>query len=703
MRVRCCPGAKYFPASWIRAIAIAAGAGISIGCLANDATEPNGGGAVGPRPVASVSVTPATASLPVGATLQLAAVPEDSAGGALTGRPVTWASSDIDVASVSTSGRVTAGAAGSATVTATSEGKAGSATVTVTLVPVAAVVVSPATAALPVGGTVQLTVTLSDANDNTLTGRPVAWSTSAPTVATVSRSGLVTGKAAGSATITATSEGKTGSAAVTVTLVPVASVVVSPATLTLPVGSAAQLIVTLKDASGRTLTGRPVAWTSSAPTVATVSPSGLVTANVVGAATLTATSEGRSGTSALTVLAPSSSGSVPDPTLLPVASGQAPNLVAYLALDVPSQPAGFSYNDPTTGVRVWKVTSSSIPSANSGAGHDYSDGPNEVSLGWGAGNNTHTILIRGDGMAYYFVDFTRGAGFSNYRRLPVQPKQDLCVSFSNLPSQPRVAYILTGSQVVRFNTATMQVENAGNFPIDLSAVGAFGWLQHDKTDGWFAGLTADQTVAFAWNSQTNELRTHGESWLNEGRLERDGRYIALTNGNSTFRLWDLATNTFGPTQSDRINFWLGHNANLRSQWVTTDVNADAPFDLDRYDPSGGQIVKTQFLSNSAGAGVHHSGNWVQSDAELGGDLNRQWSFMSGIDAMWPGVAWMQAIGVVRSDGSDARLLLHHYSINPVYFADPFAQASPDGRVVIFNSDMNGSGRYDLFVVEMPLR
>ena len=701
--MRCCPGAKYFPASWIRAIAIAAGAGISIGCLANDATEPNGGGAVGPRPVASVSVTPATASLPVGATLQLAAVPEDSAGGALTGRPVTWASSDIDVASVSTSGRVTAGAAGSATVTATSEGKAGSATVTVTLVPVAAVVVSPATAALPVGGTVQLTVSLSDANDNTLTGRPVAWSTSAPTVATVSRSGLVTGKAAGSATITATSEGKTGSAAVTVTLVPVASVVVSPATLTLPVGSAAQLIVTLKDASGRTLTGRPVAWTSSAPTVATVSPSGLVTANVVGAATLTATSEGRSGTSALTVLAPSSSGSVPDPTLLPVASGQAPNLVAYLALDVPSQPAGFSYNDPTTGVRVWKVTSSSIPSANSGAGHDYSDGPNEVSLGWGAGNNTHTILIRGDGMAYYFVDFTRGAGFSNYRRLPVQPKQDLCVSFSNLPSQPRVAYILTGSQVVRFNTATMQVENAGNFPIDLSAVGAFGWLQHDKTDGWFAGLTADQTVAFAWNSQTNELRTHGESWLNEGRLERDGRYIALTNGNSTFRLWDLATNTFGPTQSDRINFWLGHNANLRSQWVTTDVNASAPFDLDRYDPSGGQIVKTRFLTNSAGAGVHHAGNWVQSDAELGGNLNRQWSFMSGIDAMWPGVAWMQAIGVVRSDGSDARLLLHHYSINPVYFADPFAQASPDGRVVIFNSDMNGSGRYDLFVVEMPLR
>src|SRR5207253_2410425 len=247
-------------------------------------------------------------------------------------------------------------------------------------------------ASLPVGATLQLAAVPEDAAGGALTGRPVPWASSDIDVASVSTSGRVTAGAAGSATVTATSEGKAGSATVTVTLVPVAAVVVSPATAALPVGGTVQLTVTLNDANDNTLTGRPVAWSTSAPTVATVSRSGLVTANAVGAATLTATSEGRSGTSALTVLVPSSSGSVPDPTLLPVASGQAPNLVAYLALDVPSQPAGFSYNDPTTGVRVWKVTSSSIPSANSGAGHDYSDGPNEVSLGWGAGNNTHTIL-----------------------------------------------------------------------------------------------------------------------------------------------------------------------------------------------------------------------------------------------------------------------------------------------------------------------
>jgi len=488
----------------------------------------------------------------------------------------------------------------------------------------------------------------------------------------------------------------------------VASVVVSPAPATLSVGGTVQLTVTLKDASGTTLTGRTVAWTSSTLTVATVSQSGLVTDVASGGTTtITATSEGKSGTSAVTVQAPLPSGSVPDPTLLPVASGQVPNLVAYLALNVPSQPAGFSYNDPVTGVKVWKVTSSTTPIANPHAGHDYADGPNEVSRGWGPNNNTHTILFYagtpGVGSPYYLVDFTRGVGFSNYRQLPAaaQPARDLCFSFSSVAGQERIAYVINGNQLERFNTATMQVENTGFFPL----TGTFQqWLHQDKNDVWFVGLQ-DGSTAFAWNSQTNQLLTHAESWLNEARLEHDGRYIALTNTNNTIRLWDLATNTFGPTQSDPINIWLGHNANLRGMWVTTDVNASAPFDLDRYYPSGGQIVKTRFLTNSAGAGVHHAGNWVQSDAELGGNLNRQWSFVGGVDndAFTATALWKQAIGVMRADGSDSRLLVHHYGTNPTYAEDPFVKPSPDGKVVIFDSNMLGSGRFDVFVAEMPLR
>src|SRR5439155_8194305 len=56
-----------------------------------------------------------------------------------------------------------------------------------------------------------------DASGNALAGRVVTWSSSNTSVATVTGSGLVTGVAAGPATITAASEGKNGTAAITVT------------------------------------------------------------------------------------------------------------------------------------------------------------------------------------------------------------------------------------------------------------------------------------------------------------------------------------------------------------------------------------------------------------------------------------------------------------------------------------------------------
>src|SRR5207247_7680798 len=100
---------------------------------------------------------------------------------------------------------------------------------------------------------------------------------------------------------TATGDGQTGAASITVSGVPVASVTVSPASASVPVGQTQQLTATLKDANGTVLTGRPVAWSSNNTPVATVTGTGLVTAKVAGSATITATSEGQSGTAAITV------------------------------------------------------------------------------------------------------------------------------------------------------------------------------------------------------------------------------------------------------------------------------------------------------------------------------------------------------------------------------------------------------------------
>ena len=168
-------------------------------------------------PVASVTVTPGSAGVAMGGTVQLAAAARDAAGNVLTGRSITWTSDAPNVAAVSATGLVSGVAAGNATVTATSEGQNGTATVNVTVAPVAAVTVSPNSASLVVGATVQLGATLKDANGNTLTGRAITWASSSPTAATVTPAGLVAGMGSGTATITATSEGKSGSATVAVT------------------------------------------------------------------------------------------------------------------------------------------------------------------------------------------------------------------------------------------------------------------------------------------------------------------------------------------------------------------------------------------------------------------------------------------------------------------------------------------------------
>src|SRR5205085_1248615 len=83
-------------------------------------------------PVASVSVTPASATISAGQSAQLTATPQDANGNPLSGRTVTWSSSNTSVAVADVNGKVTGVAPGSATITATSEGQSGTATVTVT-------------------------------------------------------------------------------------------------------------------------------------------------------------------------------------------------------------------------------------------------------------------------------------------------------------------------------------------------------------------------------------------------------------------------------------------------------------------------------------------------------------------------------------------------------------------------------------------
>jgi len=672
---------------------------------------------VTPPPVAFVTIAPATAIVSVGNTTAFSATPFDSAGMILANRTITWSSAAPAVATVNAAGLASGVASGSARIIATSESKSDTAVLTVVNVPVASVTVTPLSAAVFVGATTPFSVTLRDAAGQVLTGRVVTWQSTSTAIATVNASGVARGVALGTASIIATSEGQSDTSTVTVSLVPVASVTVTPASATVVVGATTPLSVTLRDSAGGVLTGRIIVWASLNTAVATVTTQGVVRGVAAGSTGVNATSEGRADTSAVTVNVapppppPPPPGAMPDPTLLPVGNRQAPNFTAYEALNVRGAAAGFSYNDPVTGVRVWKVSSPSTPTANTSAGHDYSGGGQEVSRGWGTNGNTHTIHIGawvGGGYKHWLVDFTRGVGFSNYRPLTVNPARDLMCSFSNVPGQERIMYIHTGTQLVRYNTATMQTENTGFFPL---VQGAYAWLQQDKNDVWFAGMAPDNQTAWVWNSQTNEVRTHNESFTNEVYLELDGNYLLFTSGGvyTTTRLWDLAANTFGAVQqSPGVQFHVSHAAALRGRYVGSDFNGLAEM---RYDilPTTDILSGLPAYSYEIGDS-HHSGMWIQSDADLGGNLLRQWSIANGESGpdygQYPNMRWKLAIGIIRADGSDSRLLLHHYGMTPnsAYYDYPWGKFSPDGKVVIFNSNMNNQGgRWDLFVAEVPLR
>lgn len=157
----------------------------------------------------------------VGHELQLSAVVLDAQGREIANPSINWTSLNPSVASVSSSGRVTALAAGIALITAASRGAVDTAAVHVlqaaTAVRTVSVVeIKPGTVSADIGQKVQLAATVKDGSGNTLAGVPVTWSTSDPAVATVDGYGVVTAQAAGAATIRATAEGKTGSASVTV-------------------------------------------------------------------------------------------------------------------------------------------------------------------------------------------------------------------------------------------------------------------------------------------------------------------------------------------------------------------------------------------------------------------------------------------------------------------------------------------------------
>ena len=152
--------------------------------------------------VVRVDISPTASSLQAGDTQLFAATPRDVRGNVIDGKSAAWASDNSAVAAVN-GGHVATSKVGVATITATVDGVKGTATITVTPGPVSSVAVTAPSKKLKPGSTMQLSATATDSKGNIIPNQSFFWSSSNTNTATVSGSGVVTGRRSGNVTITA--------------------------------------------------------------------------------------------------------------------------------------------------------------------------------------------------------------------------------------------------------------------------------------------------------------------------------------------------------------------------------------------------------------------------------------------------------------------------------------------------------------------
>ena len=221
----------------------------------------------------------------------------------------TWSSSDTNVATVGISGVVTGQSAGNATITAKIGTISSSASLIVEGSSLVSIKITPQSLKLPATIETQLTAmgTFSDGQQLDLTSA-VTWTSSTPSVATVSNSadtaGIATGVAQGSTTVSAAFAGVSATTplVITVTNATLTSIQVTPSAPNIPLGSS-QLFAaqgTFTDSSVVNITVE-VAWSSSDVSVATIKANGLATSASTGTTTIKASLNGVNGTTVLTV------------------------------------------------------------------------------------------------------------------------------------------------------------------------------------------------------------------------------------------------------------------------------------------------------------------------------------------------------------------------------------------------------------------
>jgi uncharacterized protein YjdB len=259
--------------------------------------------------LSSIIVTPSNPSIAKDSTRQFTATGAytDGTSDDIT-TSVVWSSGDIVVATVNSAGLANGLAEGTSLITATLNAVSGSTTLTITSATLSSIAVTPVAQSIAKGLTKQYVATGTYSDSTTLDiTTSVIWSSSDILVATMNPneqldSGLANGVEVGTAVITATKSGVSGSTNLTVTGATLSSIAVTPINPTVAKGLNQQLAATgtYSDSSVADISSL-VAWSSADNVVATVNNVGLASGVDVGSSTITATLGAQSGNTTLSV------------------------------------------------------------------------------------------------------------------------------------------------------------------------------------------------------------------------------------------------------------------------------------------------------------------------------------------------------------------------------------------------------------------
>lgn len=315
----------------------------------------------------SITVSPSEYTGITGSAIKLTATvsPENT-----TDKTVAWSSSDTEVATVNSSGLVSLNAVGKAVITAKCGNKSATSMINVINPTPESIDISPQTAVLEPGKTIQLFITFIPSNAQT---DAITWLSNNDDVATVSNTGLVTAKSDGNVTISATTaEGKVATASITVQspVVEVTSVTLTPETAEILVGETVTFYATISplDASDQTLN-----WSSSNSDIATVAR-GVVIGVAPGHSVITvAANNGVKATANVTVVAIECSSITLDVTEF---SGKVGETVILTATVTPE-----NVTDKTV---TWKSSNSAVATVdNSGVVTLVAEGRAKISVSCG--------------------------------------------------------------------------------------------------------------------------------------------------------------------------------------------------------------------------------------------------------------------------------------------------------------------------------